>query len=58
MERCVIGLLYLWLRNVIASMKAHGGLSELIGALGPIPRGEAQASELRRIGQEGSLWFE
>lgn len=59
MERCVIGLLYLWLRNVvIASMKAHGGLSELIGALGPIPRGEAQASELRRIGQEGSLRFE
>lgn len=59
MEWCVLGLLYLWLRNVvIASMKAPGGFSELIGALGPNPRGEAQASKLRRIGQEGSLWFE
>lgn len=59
MEWCVIGLLYLLLRNVIiASMKARGGFSELIGALCPIPRGEAQASELRRTGQEGSLRFE
>ena len=37
MEWCIIGLLCLLLRNVvIASMKARGGFSELIGALGPI----------------------